>query len=122
MASDQMRYLSHLIETLSTNNDERDTLRKLRVKELNEGHVLSEIKQFKDEEKIQIFETCLDIIASDRKLDEPELAFINTLRQACNIGFRDYRKKLKKAKKINQAKMPLKRTILSFITAAFVVQ
>ena len=51
MAADQMRYLSHLIETLSTNSEDRDVLRKLRVKELNEGQVLSEIEQFSNDEK-----------------------------------------------------------------------
>lgn len=121
MASDQMRYLSHLVETLSTDENDRETLQKLRVKQLNETKVLSEVEQLKDTEKIQVLETCLDIIASDRKLDEPELKFLSSLRKRCNIGFWGYRKRLSKAKKLNKAKKSNKRAIISFIVIAGVL-
>ena len=45
MSSDERRYLSHLTEVLADSEEERKALRKLRLDDLNEGQVLSEVAQ-----------------------------------------------------------------------------
>ena len=94
MSSDERRYLSHLVEVLSDSEEERAALRKLRLRELNEGRVLSDVRGLRDPDRAYVFDTCLDVLTSDRKLRRQELRFLGALRKTCGIGFWSYRKRL----------------------------
>lgn len=94
MSSNERQYISHLTEMLGETEKERKMLRVLLLKEVNEGMLLSEIEQLSKTEKEYVFDTCLDALASDKIINLQELRFLGTLRKACDIGYRVYRKKL----------------------------
>lgn len=94
MSSDERRYLSHLVEVLSESEEERAALRKLRLQELNGARVLSGIRGLREADRAYVFDTCLDVLTSDRKLRRQEVRFLGALRKTCGIGFWSYRKRL----------------------------
>jgi S1-C subfamily serine protease len=104
MASDERRYLSDLIETLGEDEQERQMLRELRSTEPDENQVLHEVAQLDKQEKEYLFDTCMGILTSDRRLRISELRFLSTLRKTCRISIWSYYVKriraLKKAKAI----------------------
>ena len=58
-SSDERKHLSHLIETLADNEDERKALNELRLQDQNEGQVLAEAAQLGAQEKAYVLDTCL---------------------------------------------------------------
>lgn len=94
MSSDERRYLSHLVEVLSESEEERAALRELRRQELNEGRVLSDIRGLSDEDGAYVFDTCLDILSSDRRVGLREQRFLGALRKACGIAYWRYQRRL----------------------------
>lgn len=105
MAAEEQRYLSHLTEVLAGSEEQRNALREIRLGDLNEGLVLSEVEQLDKQEKEYIFDTCLSVLTSDKRIVLQELKFLNSLRKTCGIGFWSYRKKLSSAKKKAKAKI-----------------
>jgi hypothetical protein len=105
MSSEEQRYLSHLTEVLADSENQRNTLREIRLDDLNEGLVLSEIAQLDKQEKEYVFDTCLSVLVSDKRIVLHELKFLNSLRKTCGIGFWSYRKKLSSAKKKAKARI-----------------
>jgi hypothetical protein len=95
MSSDERRYLSHLTEMLSDSDEQRDILRKLTLHDQNEDQVLSEAAQLGEQEKAYVFETCLGILASDKRLGPQELTFVAALRKTCGISFWSYNRRLR---------------------------
>jgi S1-C subfamily serine protease len=112
MSADERRYISHLTEVLADTEEEREALRKIAVHDQNEDQVLSEIEQLGQQEKTYVFDTCLDILASDRLLDAQEVTFLATLRKTCGIGLCSYRKKLSKARTKAGARVALSKRVL----------
>ncbi|UCF16445.1 MAG: trypsin-like peptidase domain-containing protein [Phycisphaerales bacterium] len=96
LTSEERRYLSHLTETLCKTQAERKTFREIRLQEINEDLVLSEIRPLSKEEKAYVLDTCLEALASDKTINLRELRFLNILRKACGIGHWSYHKRLKK--------------------------
>ncbi|MHC4397852.1 MAG: S1C family serine protease [Planctomycetota bacterium] len=94
MTTDERRYLSYLTEALCKSEAERKTFREIRLQEINEGLLLSEIEPLSEEEKTYVFDTCLETLASDKKINLQELRFLVTLQKACGIKNRTYRKKI----------------------------
>ncbi len=86
MSLDENRYLSHLTEMLAGSQKERAALRGLRLGDPNEGQVLSEVAALEKKDKAYVFDTCLEILASDRRLGLRELRFLRVLRKACDLG------------------------------------
>jgi len=114
MSREEQRYLSHLTETLADNEQQRDALRQIRLKDLNQDLVFSEIEPLAKKEKICVFDTCLSVLASDKKVVLQELKFLKSLRKVCGIGFLSYRRKLLRARKAARARIYRKRWIFLF--------
>ncbi|MFC1737111.1 hypothetical protein ACFL1X_13435, partial [Candidatus Hydrogenedentota bacterium] len=94
MSSEEHRYVSYLIEMLCENEKEREVFRKLALHEINREVLLAEIKPLNKTDKRYLFEECLGILKSDKKIGAPDLRFLSPLRKTCGIGFFHYLKKL----------------------------
>ena len=111
MSIDEKRYLSHLTETLSDTEQERETFKDLRFKDINEELLLSEIKELNKNEKIYIYDTCFDILKSDKLLSIRDLVFLDKLRKACQIGRIKHFEKIIMAKRHAKVKLISKRNV-----------
>ena len=80
LTSDERRYLSHLTEVMCESEAEREVFRDIRLQEVNEGLLISEIKGLSKEEKEYILDTCLHVLGSDRNINISELRFLHGLR------------------------------------------
>lgn len=114
MTSDERRWLSHLTEVLCKTQTERKIFREIRLQEINEGLLLTEIEPLSKEEKAYVFDTCLETLAVDRKINLQELRFLVTLRKACGIGYWSYQKKLAKIRGKSKAWILPGKIIFSF--------
>jgi len=115
MSVEEKRYLSHLTEMLSDTEQERDTFKDLRFQDINEELLLSEIKKLNKDEKIYVYDTCFDILQSDKLLSMQDLKFLGKLRKACDIRLLKYFNKISQAKKYAKVKIITKRKVAIFI-------
>ena len=115
MTTDERRCLSHLTEVLCKTQAERKAFREIQLQEINEDLLLSEIKPLSKKEKAYVFDTCLETLASDRKINLPELKFLYTLQKACGIGRKLYHEKL--ARVCQKSKVRIFPTKLIFLIA-----
>ena len=113
MTADERRCLSHLTEVLCKTQGERKAFREIQLQEINEDLLLSEIKPLSKKEKVYVFDTCLETLASDRKINFPELKFLDTLRRVCGIERKSYNKKL--ARVCQKSKTKIYHTKLIFL-------
>ena len=72
MTPDEERFLSHLVETLRRTQAERQVPRELRLQEADEALLFSEIRSLGEAEKGYVFDTCLETLVSDRRVDRRE--------------------------------------------------
>jgi hypothetical protein len=121
MTSDERRYLSHLTEVLCRTQAERKIFREIRLEEINEGLLLSEIEPLSEEEKAYVFDTCLETLASDRRINLPELRFLVTLRKVCGIGYWSYQKKLRRTRQKTKARIFPRKLIYSLVLVYFIL-
>lgn len=121
MTSDEQRWLSHLTEVLCKTQAERKMFREIRLQEINEDLLLSEIKPLRKKEKAYVFDTCLETLASDRKINLQELKFLDELRKVCGIGYRSYQKKLAKVCRKSKAKIYPRKLIFSLSLMYFIL-
>lgn len=105
MTPDEQRYLSHLTETLGRTQAEREVLRELRLQEANEGLLFSEIKSLSEPEKRYVFDTCLETLASDRKINRQELKFLTMLRRVCGVGCWSFHRRLSRVRRQTRARV-----------------
>lgn len=112
MSLDEKRYMSHLTETLSDSEEEREAFRDLRLQDINETQLLSEVEKLDINDKAYVFDTCFDILQSDKRLNVQEFTFLKKLRKACNIGHFEYVRKMMHKRKGTRIKMPARRLFL----------
>ncbi len=111
MTADEQHYLSHLTEVLGQAQAERKVLRELRLQEVNEGLLFAEIEPLGEIEKGYVFDTCLEVLASDRRVNAQELKFLATLRKICGIGYWSYYRRLTRVRRQAKAWVYPRRTI-----------
>ena len=111
MTADEQRYLSHLTETLGRTQRERKALRELRLQDVNEELLRAEIRPLGAVEKSYVFDTCLEILASDRRINARELRFLARLRKVCDVGYWSYQKRLTRERRRARAWVYPRRTI-----------
>jgi V8-like Glu-specific endopeptidase len=112
MSLDEKRYMSHLTETLSDSEEEREGFRDLRLQDINETQLLSEVEGLDINDKAYVFDTCFDILQSDKRLSVQELRFLKRLRKACKIGHFEYIRKMMHKRKGTRIKITAKRLFL----------
>ena len=105
MTSDERRHLSYLTEVLCKTQAERKIFREIRLQEIKEDLLLSEIEPLSKEEKACVFDTCLETLASDKRINLQELRFLVTLRKVCGIGYWSYQKKLARTRQNTKARI-----------------
>jgi len=115
MSLDEKRYMSHLTETLSDSEEEREAFRDLRLQDINETQLLSEVENLDINDKAYVFDTCFDILQSDKRLNVQEFTFLKKLRKACNIGHFEYVRKMMHKRKGTRIKIPARRFFLVFV-------
>jgi len=115
MMAEERRFLSHLTETLCKTQAERKAFRDIRLQEINEERLLSEIKPLSKEEKTYVFDTCLETLASDKSITVQELRFLDTLRKACGIGRWASQRKLSKTIRNTKARFLQNKLIFLFV-------
>lgn len=111
MTPDEQRYLSHLTETLGRTQAEREVLRELRLQDVNQGLLFSEVEPLSGAEKGYVFDTCLEALASDRRISRQELKFLATLRKVCGVGYWSFYRRLSRARRQAKARVYPRRTI-----------
>ena len=105
MTSDERRYLSHLIETLGDTEAERSALRALRHQDVNKDLLIAEIEQLDKADKAYVLDTCIDVLASDRKINTEEIDFLGDLQRICEVDGKTYRAKLIEVRKTARISM-----------------
>jgi S1-C subfamily serine protease len=118
LSTGERRFLSRLVDTLADNEQQRDVLNKLRLKDQNESQVLREIAILPDNAKQYLFDICLEALTSDRILSRQEQRFLKGLKKVCGISSRDYRKKLRLALSKSKTRMQLSARVIILILAA----
>jgi hypothetical protein len=94
MAVAERDHVSHLIDTMATDKDQRAELRRLVLHDVNRHEVLSEIDRLDENDKRHVFDRGLQLLTSDRKVRRKEIGFLRVLRRRCGIGFWRFQKSM----------------------------
>ena len=121
MTADERRCLSHLTEVLCKTQAERKVFREIQLKEINEDLLLSEIEPLSKIEKAYVFDTCLEALASDRKINLPELRFLVTLRKVCDIGYWSYQKKISRIRQKTKVRIYPNKLVSFFVLLSIIL-
>jgi hypothetical protein len=105
MAAAERDALSQVIASVVRTQRDRDRLRQLALKDLNRHEVLKEVEALEPDQRLHLFDRCLAIVKSDRKLGRREQRFLSDLRRSCGIGYWAYQRLLYRL-------MPLHRKVL----------
>jgi S1-C subfamily serine protease len=121
MTVDERRCLSHLTEVLCKTQAERKVFREVQLQDINEDLLLSEIEPLSKAEKAYVFDTCLEALASDRKINLQELRFLVILRKVCGIGYRSYRKKIARTHQKTKVRIYPNKLVSSFVLLSIIL-
>jgi hypothetical protein len=93
MVTAERDQLSRLINSLARSEQERSELRRIALlQDVNAHEVLAEVDRLGDTAKRHLFDRCVTLLASDRRIGRSELRFLVTLRRRCGIGFWTFRR------------------------------
>ncbi len=85
--------LSRLINSVADSEAERAELRRVALlQDVNPHEVLAEVDRLGDADKRNLFDRCVALVASDRRIGLGERRFLARLRRRCGIGFWAYRR------------------------------
>lgn len=87
MSAPERRHLASLIEELAQGEEERAVFRQHSLAEITRELVLEQVAASGPEEKREVYERCLAVLASDKHLQSADLLFLSDLRRACAVGF-----------------------------------
>jgi hypothetical protein len=94
MARSERDALVHVIASVAQTKREQDRLRRIALREPNRHQVLQDVGRLSPSERLHLFDRCLSILMSDRKLTRKERRFLGTLRRYCGVGFWAYQRML----------------------------
>jgi len=86
MASAERDHLSHLMDAIADTEDERHELRRIALHDVSRSSVLAEVESLEKASARKLYERCLAVLTSDRRLKRGELAFVEQLRRRSGIG------------------------------------
>lgn len=87
MAAAERDHLSHLIDTVASSEAERTEMRRLALHDVNRHVVLGEVERLDEAARRDVFDRCVDLLVSDRRLGRREVRFLAELRRHCGVGF-----------------------------------
>ncbi|MEE4270309.1 MAG: trypsin-like peptidase domain-containing protein [Thermoanaerobaculales bacterium] len=86
MAAAERDHLSHLMDLIADTEDERHELRRIALHDVSRSSVLAEVDALEGPNARRLYERCLDVLTSDRRLRRGEIAFVEQLRRRSGIG------------------------------------
>jgi len=86
MAAAERDHLSHLIDEIADSEEERNSLRRLALHDVNRHRVLTEVDQLGENERLHLFDRCVAVLSTDRKIRRQELRFLAELRRHSGVG------------------------------------
>lgn len=87
MAAPERDHVSHIIDSIATSETARDEFRRLALHGVNRHELWTEIDQLDVTDKLHLFDRCVELLTSDRRVKRKELRFLGELRRHCGIGF-----------------------------------
>lgn len=87
MSVQERRHLASLIEELAQGEEERAVFRQHSLAEITRELVLEQVAAAVPDERREVYERCLAVLASDNHLQSADLVFLSSLRRACAVGF-----------------------------------
>jgi hypothetical protein len=93
MMAAERDHLSHLINRIAENDDERNELRRVALlHDVNRHEVLTEVEGLEPNDRRYLFDRCAAVLTSDRRLGRRELRFLARLRKKCGVSHRSFQK------------------------------
>lgn len=87
MAAAERDHVSHLIDTVASSERDRSEMRRLALHDVNRRAVFDEIERLDPGSRRYVFDRCVELLISDRKLSRREVRFLAELRHRCGVGF-----------------------------------
>lgn len=87
MAAAERDHLSHLMDRIAADEDQRHELRRIALHDVSRGSVLEEISALDAGGRRRLYDRCLAVLTADRRLPRAERAFLGRLRRRCGVGF-----------------------------------
>jgi hypothetical protein len=86
MAAPERDHVSHIIDSIATSETTRDEFRRLALHGVNRHELWTEIDRLDETDKLHLFDRCVELLTSDRRVRRKELRFLGELRRHCDIG------------------------------------
>ncbi|HSL17115.1 MAG TPA: trypsin-like peptidase domain-containing protein [Methylomirabilota bacterium] len=87
MAAAERDHLSHLMDRIAADEDQRHELRRIALHDVSRGSVLAEVSALDAGGRRRLYDRCLATLTADRRLPRAERAFLGRLRRRCGVGF-----------------------------------
>ena len=87
MAAAERDHLSHLMDRIAADEDQRHELRRIALHDVSRGSVLTEVSALDAGGRRRLYDRCLATLTADRRLPRAERAFLGRLRRRCGVGF-----------------------------------
>jgi hypothetical protein len=87
MAAAERDHVSHLIDTVSSDEAERNELRRLALHNVNKHGLFGEIDGLAEPQKRHLFDRVVRLLTVDRRVRRKEIRFFRELRRHCGISF-----------------------------------
>ncbi len=99
MSDEERRYLTHLVETMSESEEERESLRRMILKEIHPDVVLEEIRKLGKKDRLHVFSESLKVLSSDREIGSKDRTLLKALREVCGVGYWQHLRMLNRLQK-----------------------
>jgi S1-C subfamily serine protease len=86
MAAAERDHLSHLMDRIAADEDQRHELRRIALHDVSRSGVLAEIAVLDAAARRRLYERCLAVLTADRRLRRAEISFLGQLRRRCGVG------------------------------------
>jgi S1-C subfamily serine protease len=87
MASAERDHLSMLMDRMGATENQRNELRRIALHDVSRSTVLAEVDGLEPAVKRRLYDRCITVLATDRRLRKAELRFVARLRRRCGVGF-----------------------------------
>ena len=92
MAKAERNAVGQLVASIAKTKREQEMLMQLALKDLNRHEVLDDVAKLDPGDRLHLFERCLAVVGSDRKIARQELRFLSELRRSCGVGLLRYQR------------------------------
>jgi hypothetical protein len=86
LAAAERDHLSHLMDRIADDENQRHELRRIALHDVSRSGVLAEVGGLDAGARRRLYERCLAVLTSDRRLRHAERAFLGRLRRRCGVS------------------------------------